>query len=82
MCYIPEEGFTPSEMGSGLSEPHPYRPAEEQVSSWSIKKAFLEPGAGLRRTQPGRKHTPHPLGPLQQTIFRQEGQVLSFQLPA
>lgn len=62
MCYLPEEGVTLSEMGSRLPEPHPYRPAEEQVSSWSIKKAFLEPGAGLR-TQPGRKHTPPPPGP-------------------
>lgn len=63
MCSIPGEGFTPSEMGSRLPEPHPYRPGEEQVSSWNIKKAFLGSGARLRRTQRGRKHTSPPPGP-------------------
>lgn len=82
MCYIPGEGFTPSEMGSGLPEPHPYRPGEEQVSSWNIKKAFLESVARLRRTQVVESTPPHPQGPLQQTIFRQERQALSSQLPA
>lgn len=61
----------------------PWTPPLQSSRGAGQQLEYQEGFSGMRRTQPGRKHTPPPpWGPLQQTIFRQEGQVLSSQLPA